>query len=67
MIVTAGNLRTESKPMQVPLCPPQVSHGLSQNCTGASAIQSFFWHVVYLSKVYKFSPMSLKTICLHFR
>jgi len=64
MIVTAGNIRTEIKPMQVPLCPPQVSHGLSHNRTRASAVQGVFCHEFYLSKVYKISPTSRKTLCL---
>ena len=67
MLVIAGNLRTGSKPIRVPLGPPQVSCGLSQNRTRTSVVQGLFWHAIYLSKVYKFRPTSRKTLCLHCR
>ena len=67
MIETAGNIRTGSKPTRGSLCPPQVSYGLSQNQTRASALHGLFWHAIYLSKVYKFGPTSRKTLCLHRR
>jgi hypothetical protein len=39
MILTTKNLRTRRKPVPVPLCPPQVPHGLTWARTRASAVR----------------------------
>jgi hypothetical protein len=39
MKLTGENRQIGEKPVPVPLCPPQTSHGLSQDRTRASAVR----------------------------
>jgi hypothetical protein len=38
MKLTGENRRTREKPVSMPLCPPQIPHGLSRDRTRASAV-----------------------------
>jgi hypothetical protein len=39
MKLTGENRQLGEKPVPVPLCPPQISHGLTRNRTRASAVR----------------------------
>jgi hypothetical protein len=39
LILTGENRRTGRKPVPVPLCPPQIQHGLTRSRTLASAVR----------------------------
>jgi hypothetical protein len=39
MILTGGIKKLGEKPVPVPLCPPQIPHGLTQAKTWASAVR----------------------------
>jgi hypothetical protein len=47
MKLTAENRSTREKPVTLPLCPPQILHGLTRDRTRASAVPAP-WHDLLL-------------------
>jgi hypothetical protein len=62
MILTGKTEELGEKPFPVPLCPPQIPHGLKQARTRASAVIDN----IYLSANFKRSDQNIDYILLHF-